>query len=287
MDINLRAIRDLLEMALREDIGSGDITSDSVVPADARAKGAILSKSDGIVAGLDVAGALFHMLDPELDFRKLVSDGEQIHQGQNLAIVEGLARPILTGERIALNFLQRLSGIATLTSRYVRAASGYPAKIIDTRKTTPGWRVLEKYAVRVGGGHNHRFALYDAVLIKDNHIAAVGSIAAAVARARERIPHTMTIEVEAKTLDQVREALSSSADIIMPDNMDVDMMSEAVKLIDGKAVVEASGGIRLKDIPAVAATGVDLISIGALTNAAMPLDISMDITPLIRHQTAR
>lgn len=280
MDINLRAIRDLLETALREDIGSGDITSDSVVPAEVKARGTILSKGDGIVAGLDVAGEIFRMLDPTVDFRQLVSDGEQIHQRQELAIAEGPARPILTAERTVLNFLQRLSGIATMTSEYVRAASGYPAKIIDTRKTTPGWRVLEKYAVRVGGGHNHRFGLYDAVLIKDNHIAAVGSIADAVARAREQIPHTMTIEVEVENLDQVREAIRSGADIIMPDNMDVDMMSEAVKLIDGRAIVEASGGIRLEDIPAVAATGVDLISIGALTNSVMALDISMSMAIL-------
>jgi nicotinate-nucleotide pyrophosphorylase (carboxylating) len=282
MHIDLRAIHDLLEMALREDIGSGDITSDSVVPADALASATILSKGEGIVAGLDVAGEIFRMLDPKVDFKKLVSDGEQIHQGQDLAIAEGSARPILTAERIALNFLQRLSGIATMTSEYVRAASGYPVKIIDTRKTTPGWRVLEKYAVRVGGGHNHRFGLYDAVLIKDNHIAAAGSIVDAVAHARKRIPHTMKIEVEVENLDQVREAIRSGADVIMPDNMDVDMMSEAVKLINGKAIVEASGGIRLEDIPAVAATGVDLISIGALTNAVMPLDISMSVSALER-----
>jgi len=280
MDINLRAIRELLEMALREDIGSGDITSDSVVPADTMAKGTILSKDEGIIAGLDVAGEIFRMLDPEIDFRKLVSDGEQIHQKQELATAEGPARPILTAERTVLNFLQRLSGIATLTSKYVRAASGYRARIIDTRKTTPGWRVLEKYAVRVGGGHNHRFGLYDAVLIKDNHIAALGSVSEAITRAREQIPHTMKIEVEVEDMDQVREAISAGADIIMPDNMDVDMMSEAVDLIDGRAIVEASGGIRLEDISAVAATGVDLISVGALTNAAPPLDISMSMTLL-------
>ncbi len=280
MDINLRAIRDLLEMALREDIGSGDITSDSVVPADTMAKGTILAKDEGIIAGLDVAGEIFRMLDPEIDFRKFVSDGQQIHQRQELATAEGPARPILTAERTVLNFLQRLSGIATLTSEYVRAASGHKAKIIDTRKTTPGWRVLEKYAVRVGGGSNHRFGLYDAVLIKDNHIAALGSVSEAITRAREQIPHTMKIEVEVEDMDQAREAISAGADIIMPDNMDVDMMAQAVKLIDGRAIVEASGGIRLADIPAVAATGVDLISVGALTNAAPPLDISMSMTLL-------
>jgi nicotinate-nucleotide pyrophosphorylase (carboxylating) len=278
MDVNLRAIRDLLEMALREDVGSGDITSESVVPADVMAKGTILSKSDGIVAGLDVAGEVFRMLDAEVDFRKLASDGEKIRKGQELATAEGRARSILTAERTVLNFLQRLSGIATLTSEYVRAASGHKARIIDTRKTTPGWRVLEKYAVRVGGGHNHRFGLYDAVLIKENHIAAVGSVSEAIARARERIPHTMKVEVEVENMDQVREAISAGADIIMPDNMDVDAMTQAVKLIDEKAIVEASGGIRLEDIPTVAATGVDLISVGALTNAAPPLDISMSMT---------
>jgi len=277
MDIDLRAIRDLLEMALREDIGTGDITSESVIPDDAQAVGTIKAKSDGIIAGLDVAAEIFRMLDPGVNFRKLVSDGDRVHSGQELATAEGKARSILTAERTVLNFLQRLSGIATMTSEYVSAASGYSAKIIDTRKTTPGWRVLEKYAVRVGGGHNHRFGLYDAVLIKENHIAVAGGVAEAVARARERIPHTMKIEVEVETLDQVSEAIESGADIIMPDNMDVGAMAEAVKLINGRVIVEASGGIRLKDIPAIAATGVDLISIGALTNAAPPLDISMYI----------
>ena len=277
MDIDLRAIRDLLEMALREDIGTGDITSESVIPDDAQAVGTIKAKSDGIIAGLDVAAEIFRMLDPGVNFRKLVSDGDRVHSGQELATAEGKARSILTAERTVLNFLQRLSGIATMTSEYVSAASGYSAKIIDTRKTTPGWRVLEKYAVRVGGGYNHRFGLYDAVLIKENHIAVAGGVAEAVARARERIPHTMKIEVEVETLDQVSEAIESGADIIMPDNMDVGAMAEAVKLINGRVIVEASGGIRLKDIPAIAATGVDLISIGALTNAAPPLDISMYI----------
>ena len=278
MDINIRAIRELLEMALREDIGIGDVTSDSVVPADAAATGTILSKGDGIIAGLDVAEEIFRMLDPDIVFERLVSDGDQVSPGQNLAIAEGPARPILTAERTVLNFLQRLSGIAAMTSKYVQAASGYHAAVIDTRKTAPGWRALEKYAVRVGGGGNHRFGLYDAVLIKDNHIVAAGGIANAVARAREQIPHTMTIEVETKQMYQVREALEAGADIIMPDNMDTDMMREVVKLIDGKALVEASGGIRLEDIPAVAATGVDLISVGALTHSATSLDISMDMT---------
>jgi nicotinate-nucleotide pyrophosphorylase (carboxylating) len=284
MDIDLRVIRDLLEMALREDIGTGDVTSESVVPASVLATATIMSKSDGIIAGLGVAAEILRILDPEVNFGKLVSDGDRVHRGQEVATAEGKARSILTAERTVLNFLQRLSGIATMTSEYVRAASGYPAKIIDTRKTTPGWRVLEKYAVRVGGGSNHRFGLYDAVLIKENHIAVAGGVAEAVSRARKRIPHTMKIEVEVETLDQVREAIESEADIIMPDNMDVDEMAEAVRLINGRAMVEASGGIRLKDIPAIAATGVDLISIGALTNAAPPLDISMYIKPIYQER---
>lgn len=284
MDIDLRAIRDLLEMALREDIGTGDVTSESVVLASVLATATIMSKSDGIIAGLDVAAEIFRMLDSEVNFRKLVSDGDQVHRGQEIATAGGKARSILTAERTVLNFLQRLSGIATMTSEYVSAASGYSTKIIDTRKTTPGWRVLEKYAVRVGGGYNHRFGLYDAVLIKENHIAVAGGVAEAVSRARKRVPHTMKIEVEVETLDQVREAIESGADIIMPDNMDVDEMAEAVKLINRRATVEASGGIRLKDIPAIAATGVDLISIGALTNAAPPLDISMYIKPIYQER---
>lgn len=278
MSLNLRAIRDLLELALQEDIGAGDITSDSVVPAHAMTVGTILAKSDGIIAGLDVADEIFRMLDPNIRFERLVSDGDQVSSGQNIATVKGPARTILTAERTVLNFLQRLSGIATMTAEYVRAASGYHATIIDTRKTTPGWRVLEKYAVRVGGGHNHRFGLHDAVLIKDNHIAAAGGITPAIKRARERIPHTMKIEVEAKTMEQISEAVEAGADIIMPDNMNPEMIAKAVKLIDGKALVEASGGITLADIPAVAATGVDLISVGALTHSAMPLDISMNMT---------
>lgn len=278
MSLNLRAIRDLLELALREDIGAGDITSDSVVPAHVMTVGTILAKSDGIIAGLDVAHEIFRMLDPNISFERLVSDGDQVSSGQDIAVVKGPARTMLTAERTVLNFLQRLSGIATMTAEYVRAASGYHATIIDTRKTTPGWRVLEKYAVRVGGGHNHRFGLHDAVLIKDNHIAAAGGITPAVKRARERIPHTMRIEVEAETMDQIREAVEAGADIIMPDNMNPEMLAKAVKLIDGKALVEASGGITLADIPAVAATGVDLISVGALTHSAMPLDISMNMT---------
>jgi len=268
---------EIIRLALNEDIFTGDITSESMIPDDVMAKASFLSKDNGIVAGLDVVNTVFHTVDQEIVFNKLVTDGTEICKGQIIAIVEGRAKSLLSAERTALNFLQRLSGIATNTSRYVKAVSGYKAVIVDTRKTTPGWRVLEKYAVRVGGGHNHRFGLYDAVLIKDNHIAVVGSIAKAVAMAREKIPHTMKIEVETENLDQVAEAIESGADIIMLDNMSLDMMSEAVRLIDGKALVEASGGVKLENVTDIAKTGVDLISIGALTHSAMPLDISMEM----------
>ncbi len=267
----------IIYLALNEDIFTGDITSESTIPDDVMAKASFLSKDNGIVAGLDVVKEVFRAVDHEIKFNKIVNDGTEISKGQIIAIAEGRARSLLSAERTALNFLQRLSGIATNTSRYVKAVSGYKAVVVDTRKTTPGWRVLEKYAVRVGGGHNHRFGLYDAVLIKDNHIAVVGSITKAVSMARERIPHTMKIEVETENLDQVAEALSSGADIIMLDNMSLDMMSKAVKLINGRALVEASGGIKLENVLDVAKTGVDMISIGALTHSAMPLDISMEM----------
>ena len=280
----LPTIHDLIEMALREDIVTGDITSESIIPDDVLAKAVIKLKDTGIIAGLDVAGEVFRSVDPSVDFNKLVSDGNEVIKGQEVAIAKGKARSLLTAERTVLNFLQRLSGVATMTSKYVKAVSDYNAKIIDTRKTTPGWRALEKYAVRIGGGHNHRFGLYDAVLIKDNHISVAGSITKAVTKSRERIPHTMKIEVETESIAQVLEAIESKADIIMLDNMSLDMMSEAVKLINGRAIVEASGGIKLENIASVAATGVDLISVGALTHSAMSLDISMDTVYVKRDE---
>jgi len=270
-------LKNIIELALLEDIGTGDVTSDFVIPADALAEGAIVSKSEGIIAGLDVAAEVFHTIDSGIDFECYVSDGAKISPDQKLAVAKGFARSILKAERIVLNFLQRLSGIATNTSKYVMAASGYPVKIVDTRKTTPGWRILEKYAVRVGGGHNHRFGLYDAVLIKDNHIAVAGSIVEAVKRARKQVPFTMKIEVEVETIAQVKEAIESDSDIIMLDNMNLKMMREAVGLIGHKILVEASGGVRLENVAAIAATGVDIISIGNLTYGATPLDISMDM----------
>ncbi|NPV72900.1 MAG: carboxylating nicotinate-nucleotide diphosphorylase [Pelotomaculum sp.] len=267
----------LIERCLREDIGTGDLTTNSIVPPDAVSGGYILAKEDGVVAGLPVAEGVFLRLDPFVEFRALARDGDRIKSGQVLAELTGRARAILTGERLALNFLQRLSGIATRTARLVELIAGEKARLVDTRKTTPGLRMLEKYAVRVGGGYNHRFGLYDAVLIKDNHIKAAGGIRAAVEAARRGAPHTARIEVEVEDLAGVKEALEAGADIIMLDNMDPAAMKEAVALINGRALVEASGRISEENIRAVAAAGVDLISAGALTHSVKSLDISLEL----------
>lgn len=267
----------LIDLALAEDIGTGDITSNSIVPKDRKAIGTILAKDRGIIAGLEIARIVLNKVDPKTETIPFLSDGEMVDIGDTVAEVKGAARSILTAERTILNFLQRLSGIATLTNRFVRAVADYPAKIVDTRKTTPGWRALEKYAVKVGGGGNHRLGLYDAVLIKDNHIKMAGSIANAVKLAQADIPHTTKIEVETETIEQVKEALQNRVDIIMLDNMTIEKMKESVEIIDHQAIVEASGGITLDSVEQIAATGVDLISVGALTHSAMALDISMEI----------
>jgi len=270
-------VRQLIESTLSEDIGTGDITSETIVPSDLRATGEIFAKGECVLAGIDVAHEVFSLLDTQLDFEMIRPDGSTLHRGDAIARMYGKARSLLTGERVALNFLQRLSGIATLTSKYVEKIKGFNAKIIDTRKTTPGLRALEKYAVTVGGGTNHRFGLYDAVLIKDNHIDVIGSISLAVGSARAKIPHTMKIEVETRDLQEVEEALNARADIIMLDNMDCERMKQAVELIGGRALTEASGGITLSNLVQVAETGVDLISIGALTHSSQAVDISMDV----------
>lgn len=267
----------LIDLALAEDIGIGDITSNSIVPKDRKTIGTILAKDRGIIAGLEIARVLLNKVDPKTETIPFLSDGEMVDIGDTVAEVKGSARSILTAERTILNFLQRLSGIATLTNRFVKAVADYPAKIVDTRKTTPGWRALEKYAVKVGGGGNHRLGLYDAVLIKDNHIKMAGSIANAVKLAQADIPHTTKIEVETETIEQVKEALQNRVDIIMLDNMTIEKMKESVEIIDHQAIVEASGGITLDSVKQIAATGVTLISVGALTHSAMALDISMEI----------
>ncbi|MCL6449287.1 MAG: carboxylating nicotinate-nucleotide diphosphorylase [Armatimonadetes bacterium] len=273
-------LRELIDLALKEDIGPGDVTTNSIIPPDRSVAGLLVAKEEGVVAGLPVAEAVFRRLDPAVNLSFQVREGEQVTNARVLARVEGNARALLTGERVALNFLQRLSGIATHVHRLVRLLEGCKAKIVDTRKTTPGLRLLEKYAVRVGGGNNHRFGLYDAVLIKDNHLKVTGSIKRAIQQARSRIPLTMKIEVEVENLAGVEEALAAGADIIMLDNMDLPTMREAVNFVAGRALLEASGGITEKNILAVAQTGVDFISVGALTHSARALDLSLEVTSL-------
>ena len=277
MYLSMRALQPKIIEWLNEDVGSGDITTENIIPQQAKTVGLIQAKQRGIVAGINVAGLVFTTLAPDIEFTPMVEDGDEVEPHTVLAKIEGDAHVILTGERLALNLLQHMSGIATLTSSYARLAEGTKAHVVDTRKTLPGLRMLEKYAIRVGGGRNHRMGLYDAVMIKDNHIKVEGGIKEAVAMTRNEISHTVKIEVETETLDQVKEALEAGADIIMLDNMSIDMIKEAVALIDGRAIVEASGGVTKERLPAIAKAGVDIISIGALTNSAPILDISLDI----------
>jgi nicotinate-nucleotide pyrophosphorylase (carboxylating) len=267
----------LIRSALEEDIGPGDITTLSTVPRGAQGKGLFRAKRDGVVAGLCLIEKIFCLLDRDVKVRCLARDGDAVTRGMVVAEAEGPTRALLLGERTALNFLQRLSGTATLTRRYVDAVKEFPCKIIDTRKTTPGFRTLEKYAVRMGGGTNHRFGLYDAALVKDNHIAAAGSIAGAVEQVRRQSPFMAKVEVECTNLDEVREAIGAGADVIMLDNMNIPQMAEAVRVIDKRAWVEASGGITMESLREVAATGVDFISVGALTHSAPAVDFNMKI----------
>jgi len=272
----VREIEEIIRRALAEDIGSGDVTSTWTLPADLRLRGKVVAKAPGIVAGLEVARRVFAAVDERITFKSRVADGSPVARGDVLATVHGPARSILSAERVALNFLQRMSGIATLTHRYVEAAQGTKAVILDTRKTAPGLRVLDKMAVRLGGGKNHRFGLYDMVLIKDNHIAAAGSITAAVQRVRAHNQAGLPIEVEVKNLDELREALELGVHRIMLDNMDPDQMRQAVALAGGRVELEASGGITLDNVAEIARTGVDYISVGALTHSAPALDISLE-----------
>lgn len=262
---------------LIEDIGRGDLTSEALFSSDQMGKANLIARQSMIVAGADkVAGEVFRVQNEDVKITNAVTDGTMVAKGDIILTVEGVVIDLLKAERVALNLLQRLSSIATLTADFVRAVKGYPVKITDTRKTTPGLRILEKYAVRVGGGSNHRFNLADGVMIKDNHIAASGSISSAVTRARSAVPHTLRIEVETDTLAQVHECLECGVDIIMLDNMTHEEMQEAVTLIDGRALVEASGGVTLETVAGVAATGVDIISSGALTHSVSSCDIGMD-----------
>ena len=262
--------------ALAEDVGEGDVTTDATVDAAATGTADLVVKEDGVVCGLDVAEAVFRAVDPELRFERLVDEGAVVAAGTAVVRVIGPERAILTGERTALNFLARLSGVATLTRRYVDAVEGTGAAILDTRKTTPGLRALEKHAVACGGGRNHRFGLDDGVLVKDNHLRAAGSVANAVERLR--VAASLPIEVECDTLVQVEEALAAGADAILLDNMTPDLLRDAVALVDGRARLEASGGVTLDTIRAIAETGVDEISVGALTHSARSLDVSLELT---------
>lgn len=274
------ALKASIRAWLQEDVGSGDITTQLTIPEGQESKGIIHAKEDGIVAGLPVARLVFEVVDASLIFNPQVEEGASIKKGTVLAVVEGSTHSILTGERLALNLMQRMSGIATRTRKFVDELQGLSTRLVDTRKTTPGHRMLEKYAVRVGGGANHRFGLYDAVMIKDNHIKGSGGINEAVSRARAGIPHTMKIEVETENLSQVEEALAAGADIIMLDNMDPTRMAEAVKLIKATAphvTVEASGNVNLTTVRGIAASGVDVISVGRLTYSFESMDISLDL----------
>lgn len=271
------ALHNLIRAFLAEDIGRGDLTGESIFGKDEMGRARIVARESFVVAGCEpVAAEVFRLQNPGITVDVLVADGGRVQAGDVLCALAGPVVDLLKAERVALNLLQRLCGIATLTARFVERVASYPVRITDTRKTTPGLRMLEKYAVQVGGGYNHRFNLADGILVKDNHIAACGSIAMAVSLLRRKIPHTLRIEVETDTLEQVRECLACGVDIILLDNMDAAMMEEAVAVIDHRALVEASGGISLDSVLNAARSGVDIISIGALTHSAPACDIGMD-----------
>ncbi len=275
------AVDRVVRAALAEDAPWGDITSEHLIPADAAAAASIVAREPGVFAGGAAVEASFAQVDPSIRVADLVDDGAAFERGDVLARIGGPARGMLRGERIALNLAQRLSGIATLTARYVEAVAGTDARIVDTRKTTPGLRMLERHAVRVGGGRNHRFSLSDAVMAKDNHLAVLAAQGIGTADAlrllRAQLPHTVRIEVEVDRLDQVPEALDGGADIVMLDNFSLDDLRAGVALIGGRAVVEASGGVTLDTVAAIAATGVDVISVGALTHSVRALDLGLDM----------
>ncbi|MFH2057722.1 MAG: carboxylating nicotinate-nucleotide diphosphorylase [Pseudomonadota bacterium] len=276
----MNTIENIIKLALFEDSGLGDLTTESILSESFSGKGIIVAKEPFVLAGVAVAKRVFKLLDPECECYSLFSDGDKIKNGEIFFKVEGDLLALLKGERVALNFLQRLSGIATLTRAYVDELDSDKVRLCDTRKTTPGLRILEKEAVRAGGAKNHRMSLYDGILIKDNHIAVAGSIKNAVKAVRERTSHLMKIEVEVTCMDEVREAVEAGAEVIMLDNMDYEHMALAVKYIQGRAVVEASGNVSLKTLNKIAATGVDVISCGALTHHAQAVDISMRIETL-------
>jgi nicotinate-nucleotide pyrophosphorylase (carboxylating) len=277
-----RELGEIVTRALDEDLGRGDVTTDALVPPELGGSAIVLAKEAGVLAGVGALLETFRQVDPAIEVEPLLQDGAEIAPGVTVARLRGPAASILKGERVALNLLQRMSGIATMTRRYVEAIAGTDAVVVDTRKTTPGLRALEKYAVRVGGGFNHRTNLSDGVLIKDNHLAAIrnqgGDIAEAVRRARQAAPHTIRVEIEVTSIEEAEQAVAARPDIILLDNMSPALMAEAVRRIGGRAIVEASGGIRLESVRAAAESGVNLISVGALTHSVPALDLSLELT---------
>ena len=274
---NAQEIELIINHAFQEDIGNGDITTNNIVPENKLASASMTAKADGIIAGIDIAEMVFRKLDKNLEWNPKIKDGDSVKKGDVILEIKGTFRALLTGERLALNLMQRMSGIATETAKYVAETKGSKVKILDTRKTVPGLRTFDKYAVKMGGGTNHRIGLYDMVMIKDNHIKMAGTITAAVNQVRKSIPSEIKVEVETTNLHEVEEAVNAGADIIMLDNMSNELMCEAVDLINGKALIEASGNMNLERISGVAKTGVDFISVGALTHSVIALDISQNI----------
>lgn len=281
MTILEKQVEPIIDAALAEDLGLGDVTTEALIPVEMAGKAQLIAKGEGVLAGIGIAAMVFRRLDPDLVVQELVADGSRLRRGDKLAIVEGRVASILRAERVALNFVQRLSGIATETARYVEAIAGTKRVIMDTRKTTPGLRMLEKYAVRVGGGHNHRLSLSDGIIIKDNHQKALRScgveLGEAIRRVREHAPITLKVEVEAQSVQQALEAIAGKADIIMLDNMSISDISRVVELAEGRVPLEVSGGISLVNISSVAEVDVDFISVGALTHSATALDMSLDL----------
>ena len=273
----LSPIDKIIDSALEEDLGPGDITTAALVDPFMKGKARALAREEIILAGIEVFSRVFSRLDPEIIVECKYHDGDVVPRGEDICIVKGSMRGILSGERTALNFLQRLSGIATLTRRYVEKTDSSKVRVLDTRKTTPGLRILEKYAVRKGGGFNHRFGLFDGILVKDNHIAAAGSISKALAKIKAGVPHTLRIEVEVEDIEGVKEAMEAGADAILLDNMSVKEMREAVSIAGGRVLLEASGGITLESIEEISKIGIDLISVGAITRAARSVDISLEL----------
>ena len=273
----LSPIEKIIDIALKEDLGPGDITTSAIIDPSIKGKARLLAKEEIILAGVEVFSKVFSRLDPEIVVEWTYYDGDVVPNGKDIGIVKGSMRGILIGERTALNFLQHLSGISTLTRRYVEKIDPSQVRVIDTRKTTPGLRILEKYAVRMGGGTNHRFGLFDGILIKDNHIAVAGSISEALEKIKGRVPHTLKIEVEVENIKGVEEAIRAGADAILLDNMSLEEMKEAVSIAGGRVLLEASGGVTLESIEEISKTGIDLISVGAITHSARSVDISLEV----------